>query len=240
MQVVPRIRTPISLEETKAILERLFPEEQVPLIGALVFIETARGQSMQNHNFGNITASEQFSGQAWRPTWFEVDEASSERDKRLHEEMLEGRAPRAFRAYDSPQKGADDFARILRSNFPEILEAASFGEPDNFRVALSKKYSKDYENPAATKTLAQFQEEFGGRPKGQGPVGPSSLHSAPLPTLRYGAAGDAVRALARLMGGPDKALFDADLDRRVRAWQAERGLMPDGTVGPKTWGELLS
>jgi hypothetical protein len=131
---------------------------------SLIWIETASGRAVKNHNLGNITSSETREGDAWRPPWFDFDggdpAAMTDRNLALHEEMLKGRAPRAFRAYGSAELGAADFVRQLRSSFPEVLEAAELGDPDVFRIALSQKYSKDYANPAATRTLAGFFENF--------------------------------------------------------------------------------
>lgn len=170
MNIVPRRNTPIAAAAAAAAVRRAYVQTfgrepsrtAFPLLMALVWIETGRGKSVQNHNFGNITAGKSWPGDAWRPPWFDFDggTAITERNTHLHEEMLKGRAPSAFRAYDTPEAGALDFVRTLRTSFPEVLEAAELGEPDGFRVALSRKYSGDYKNPKSTPTLAQLQAEF--------------------------------------------------------------------------------
>ncbi len=174
MIVVPMQTTRLTAEAAKSHVESawraVFNEEpdpeQLALMMALVWIETARGNSIQNFNFGNITVAESYSGKAWRPPWFEVTEASSERNKSLHEAMLAGKAPKAFKAYDSAQEGALDYLRFTNRVFPNVLEAAKSGDPDTFRQALAKGYSKDYENTKATATFATFQKEFGGGKSG--------------------------------------------------------------------------
>lgn len=120
-----------------------------------------------NHNIGNITASERFDGAVWRPPWFELDPGALQRGEvspklvELHEAMLRGQAPSAFRAYPSADDGARDFARVLAKNFPEVLRAARVPNAENFRKALAEKYSHDYRNPAATKSLAALMRDFG-------------------------------------------------------------------------------
>lgn len=172
MNVVPRKNTPVSEDSAHQAISRAYGEtfgkspetNELALLHALVWIETAQGKSVQNFNLGNITASENFPGDAWRPPWFELDENSSPRDTELHELMLKGKAPRAFRSYPSLEAGARDFVRTLRASFPEVLIAARESDSEKFRVALSQKYSKDYSDPAAGKTLETFRLALGGEP----------------------------------------------------------------------------
>jgi hypothetical protein len=132
------------------------------MLAVLASIETARGGSVQNFNIGNISAGPSYAGAVWRPPWFDPNEAQGNpRLERLHNEMLAGRAPSAFRAYDTSDEGARDFARQLKRNFPEVLQAALVPNADAFRVALSQRYSKDFANPQATAGLAQLMKEYG-------------------------------------------------------------------------------
>jgi hypothetical protein len=170
MIVVPMTTTRLAADAAKSHVEGAWPvvfgrtpdREELALMMALVWIETARGNSIQNFNFGNITVPESYSGKAWRPPWFEVTPESSERNKSLHEAMLAGKAPKAFKAYDTAGEGALDYLAFTKRVFPNVLEAAKSGDADTFRQELAKGYSKDYENPKATATLATFQREFGG------------------------------------------------------------------------------
>jgi hypothetical protein len=177
LQVVPRVNTPVTASDAKSAVESAYRSElgrdpeltqELPLLMALVWIETARGRSVQNNSPGNISASDSYQGKAWRPTWFEVDDSSSDRDKQLHQAMLENRAPSAFRAYDSLAEGAADFIRQLSHTFPEVLDAAAEGDPTGFRDALAQHYSKDYKNtpPGNFESLAK---EFGFDPRVIGP-----------------------------------------------------------------------
>jgi hypothetical protein len=132
-------------------------------LSALVAIETARGRSVQNGNVGNITARADYPGPVWRPTWFELLPNASPRDLALHDEMLRGRAPSAFRAYASPADGARDFARLLlTSGYAPLMKAAASTDVDAFRRELARRYSPDYSNASATRSLTQLVQELGG------------------------------------------------------------------------------
>lgn len=93
---------------------------------AQIAIETANGRGMQNFNVGNlIVSSSQQNGPAlfWRPSWFRIDENSSARDLELHQLMLDGREPSAFRAYGSLEEGIEAYVRRVRERFPTLLQA---------------------------------------------------------------------------------------------------------------------
>jgi N-acetyl-anhydromuramyl-L-alanine amidase AmpD len=56
------------------------------------------------------------------------------------------------------------------------------------------------------------------------------------PTLRRGARGDLVMELqAKIKIASAEGLFDAQTEAAVRQFQRDKGLVPDGIVGPKTW-----
>lgn len=170
MNVVPRVRTPISAGDAArsvvASYHELFGNDPTkPALVAvlsLVWLETGRGESVQNNNLGNLSAGDSFPGDAWRPPWFDFDggTAVTEQNIRLHEKMLRGEAPKAFRAYATREAGALDFVRQLRGAFPEVLAAAELSDPEAFRVALSQKYSHAYDDPKFTTSFRQLFAEF--------------------------------------------------------------------------------
>lgn len=220
MNVVPRIGTPIGENAAATALVKAFhtlfgrdPTKRVLVaVLSLVWVETARGGAVKNNNLGNISAAPSFSGNAWRPPWFDFDggqeKVMTERNLHLHEEMLKGRAPSAFRAYDNADAGALDLVRQLRGTFPEVLDAAETGDPNRFREALAQKYSKDYADPAATESFRQFFEDFDRKitaPPGTVEVGGRELKIAPL-LVGFGiAATAAVIAWATLRVTPAPA-----------------------------------
>lgn len=261
MQVVERRNTPITAQAARDAFARAYVREfgttpsidEAALLLALVWIETAQGKSVQNFSPGNVTASDRYEGSAWRPPWFELSPASTDRERQLNADMRAGKAPRAFRAFDSLDAGMVDFVHVLRRDFPEVMAAAKTGDPDHFRVALSQAYSGDYKNAAATRTLSTFMSEFGGSPKaraGSAAVAALDSHSLPLvslPRLRLGSSGNAVELWRALLAGllpassrtaqPER--FDAPLDEATRGFQGAHGLDVDGVVGPLTWARMI-
>ena len=111
-------------------------------------IETAHGSAQNNHNYGNFHAADNYSGNAFRPSWYTVTDQSSDQMKALHTRMLSGDAPKAFRAYASPGDGVSDFLHVLLDSderYPPLIEAMKGGDPDEFIQALHDTgYSRDY------------------------------------------------------------------------------------------------
>jgi|WetSurMetagenome_2_1015567.scaffolds.fasta_scaffold225551_2 hypothetical protein len=146
MQIVPATQTPLTAESSAEWLNQsiALDREQGPLIAALIWVESGAGNLTQ-HNPGNVTASERWEGKAWRPPWYEPPaDNATQKIKDLHLKMLRGEAPKAFRAFDDFAQGYADFARVLQTNFPAVLTAASSGDVPTFVTELSRKYSKDY------------------------------------------------------------------------------------------------
>ena len=65
-----------------------------------------------------------------------------------------------------------------------------------------------------------------------------SSGSAPRGTLRRGAQGELVKRLQGLLALEANGSFTGPTEARVRAFQRQHGLVPDGIVGPKTWQAL--
>ena len=57
-------------------------------------------------------------------------------------------------------------------------------------------------------------------------------------TLRRGDTGDLVTELQRKLRVEQAGTFGPKTEAAVRAFQRERGMVPDGIVGPKTWAAL--
>ena len=170
MQIVPAVSTPITAEQAKVALVAALPgidRETGTLLLALVWIETARGHLM-NWNAGNISAGAQWPGNAWRPPWFELTAETLLHPNlvALHEKMLHGQAPSAFRAYGSLLEGFQDFAHVLQHQFQSVLAAAKTGDARTFVTALHDSgYSRDY-SPAHVPTIAALQSELGAQFEG--------------------------------------------------------------------------
>lgn len=163
MQIVPAVVTPITAEQARVALVAAMPgidRETGTLLLALVWIETARGHLM-NNNAGNITAGPQWPGNAWRPPWFDLSTATTPHLLELHEKMIHGQAPSAFRAYGSLLEGFQDFAHVLQHQFQSVLAAAKTGDARAFVQALHDSgYSRDY-SPAHVPSFTALQSELG-------------------------------------------------------------------------------
>jgi GH25 family lysozyme M1 (1,4-beta-N-acetylmuramidase) len=57
-------------------------------------------------------------------------------------------------------------------------------------------------------------------------------------TMIKGAAGDRVKWVQRRLGVQQNGLFDAAMENALRAFQARKGLVPDGRVDPRTFAYL--
>lgn len=123
-------------------------------------METANWGSIQNWNVGNITLAERQSGRAWRPPWF-APPFRTPRDQALHAEMLAGKAPKAFAAYDDLEDGALGYVERLHVRFPEIVVAAEAGDARKVAIAINKAYCPGCFGAAETRNLRALAEKFG-------------------------------------------------------------------------------
>jgi hypothetical protein len=149
---VPATATPVSKQEaisllTVALTDQLGqpPPEQVGVYSlALAWVETSQGRSIIQNNAGNVSCNDDgrgWSGNYWRPPWFTGD---NPKFAALHLRMLEGQAPRAFRAYPSQQAGWNDFVHEVVRRKP-LLAAMMSDDPLAVAMALhDTNYSKDY------------------------------------------------------------------------------------------------
>lgn len=168
MAVVARQNTPLSKEHAAKLVRAKLRELGLPasagpiLTGYSWGIETGRGKSSQNHSLGNITATKDWRGDIWRPPWYSVDAGSSARNLELHEQMLKGQAPSAFRAYGSFDEGVEDYLRFLNQpHFRPIIDAASLNDPGRTIAAIkSTSYAPEADLIKHTATLLQLRDEL--------------------------------------------------------------------------------
>ena len=117
---VAAIRTPVSKEQAatfvvdglRAKLGREPSEQEAVYTFALAWVESGRGQSIYQHNPGNVSCYDDgrgWSGDFWRPPWYPAQH--DPKYDYLHQRMLDGKAPRAFRAYPDAQSGWNDYLR---------------------------------------------------------------------------------------------------------------------------------
>lgn len=143
MNIVPRVVTTISEADAAAAILRAFPmprkmnrQEAELYLAHIWAIEDARGNGVLNNNPGNLTAAESYVGDAYRPSWFELTDTSSEKDKARHADMLAGKAPSAFRSYPSFDQGLTDYFKFIFQKFVPLASAANSGDPVRFANAI--------------------------------------------------------------------------------------------------------
>jgi len=86
------------------------------------WLETKGTTGMWRFNWGNLSAGGfadgverlAWKGDVWRPPWFAPAEGADARTLELHEKMLSGTAPSAFRAYEGHRQGAQGYVTLLQ------------------------------------------------------------------------------------------------------------------------------
>lgn len=150
--VVSATKTPVTEQEAVVLLTTALtkslgqpPPEHIGLyLLALAWIESGRGKSVVCNNPGNLMArgyrrgSEYsvWSGNYWRPEWFSSP-------GQLHDAMVSGNAPSAFRAYPSAVDGWEDYVALVVKK-QELLTSAMNDDVSDFVRALHATYSPDY------------------------------------------------------------------------------------------------
>jgi hypothetical protein len=164
---VNRVQTPCTRQQVAPLLVTCLREigetptqGQCALLLAQVMLETANGAQCNNWNVGNITSREWETSTFFRPEWYEVDETSSGKLQWLHQQMLAGKAPRAFAAYDSLEAGVRSYVVDLKHMFPSLLEASRTGSAPIFADAIrSSKYTPDAP-PGTADSIASRQRQY--------------------------------------------------------------------------------
>jgi hypothetical protein len=138
---LPRFRTPINAKDAAGHLTAALARHGVQanrngqsLLLAQVWLETARGQSCDNNNPGNITGESELG--YFRPVWFAPGPDASPHILHLHELMLKGQAPNKFRAYPSFAEGFSDYAGHLARRYGSIVDAANKNDAEAMATAI--------------------------------------------------------------------------------------------------------
>ena len=149
MPAVPRQNTPLTADETAPLFleawgDRPLTQVQAEYLLGLIWNENRKGAAIQNFNWGNLSVSDKSSDNFWRPPWFDSDEIAALPDgarktnlEEKHELMLNGQAPRAFRAFESHDEGARAWVDALERRFPDIPRAAATGNATRFANAVA-------------------------------------------------------------------------------------------------------
>jgi len=132
-QEVPLTRTVTSREEMRAALGRAYEQRlgepatpaALDLLSAQASLETGRGRSMYNFNFGGIkgTSPEGLTTVARTHEW----SGATRYETHAH-----------FRAYGSLDEGAQDFLSLLHRRYGDAVEAAGRGDVAGYAHALKQ------------------------------------------------------------------------------------------------------
>jgi hypothetical protein len=175
---LPAARTPLTRDATAAALVpayvRVFgappDRSRAELLLAQVWLENANGQSIIDHNIGNLTTSATSGADYWRPPWFDLDAVNALPDTdpnkarylSLNARMQAGTAPSAFRAFDTFDQGFDAWLHLLATPAKApILAAASSGDADAFAKAIfDTGYCPDPECKAAGPSYLKLRDQI--------------------------------------------------------------------------------
>lgn len=177
MTEVPATPTPLNRDNTAARFLNAYQDafgelpdrNRAELLLAMVWLENANGQSIIQHNWGNLSTVPSAGGDFWRPPWFDLDQVQAMEDGakksrllNVHQRMLDGKAPEAFRAFESHELGARAWLKLLQQErMRPILDAASSGDATRFAHAIfSTGYCPDPECKAAGPSYAKLRDQI--------------------------------------------------------------------------------
>ncbi len=163
MPEVPRVETPFQeasiaeLLRLELLAQKLDPHRDMcALLLAQIAFETSRGHACQNRNVGNLTAFDNGAPDFYRPVWFEP--SSDPHLQALHEAMLKGQAPRAFRSF--PSFAAGVAAYVFAAKHLGVLEAARTGDAEvTAQVIKTGGYTPDAPSSLA-RTLDTLRDDY--------------------------------------------------------------------------------
>jgi len=163
-------RTPLAPSETARVLvasyERLLGRRPTrplaELLLAHIWLENRRGSAIFEHDWGNITAGASWTGPIWRPPWYDPPPDAPARILRLHELMLQGKAPSAFRSYPSHDVGSTAYLRLVHgARYRPLITAAASGDVAAFaRAVHDTGYCPDCKPGPTAHTLAQLRDDI--------------------------------------------------------------------------------
>lgn len=169
MPEVPRTLTPITMATAAPLLESALQaagvadldRDMCSLLLAQIALEVSNGNACNNHNPGNITASDTGTRDYFRPAWFSVTPQSPQNLQDLNAQMQKGQAPKAFRAYPDFPSGFNDHAATLAHQFAAIINAARTGDALQVAGAIrSSGYTPGINLTATAASLDSLRKGF--------------------------------------------------------------------------------
>lgn len=164
MPEVARVQTPFQeasiaeLLRLELIAQRLDPHrDMAALLLAQIALETARGQSCQNHNVGNITALDSGAADFYRPVWFDPNQTDP-RLQVLHKAMTKGAAPRAFRSFASFTAGVAGY--VTAAKHLGVVEAARSGDAETTATIIKTGGYTPDAPPGTGRSLDTLRDQY--------------------------------------------------------------------------------
>jgi hypothetical protein len=131
--------------------------------------ETRHGKSIIAHNWGNVSTRQDSGHDWWLPTWLDADYIAAQPEGPRLEQLYklelaatQGKAPEAFRAYDSHEEGADAWLGLLATDrYTRIVQAR--GPEELWRAVWETGYcyEGDCNHDAVRQTYASIWEATG-------------------------------------------------------------------------------
>ena len=142
-------------------------------------------------------------------------------------------------------KGSSDHVGIVEKvsgGYITVIEGNYSNSVKRRTLSVNGKYIRGYGVPKYDAESAESNTEV----KPEAPKVESAVNIT-LAVLKKGSKGEQVKALQRMLyamgynigSNPIDGDFGSKTDTAIRAYQKNKGLEVDGSVGPKTWNKLL-
>jgi len=139
-----------------------------------------------------------------------------------------------------PQVQLDAYHRGVAAILTHIgKDSSSCGGHKEYDLPHGRKDDPDLDMNAFRSSVAAIMGGTAPAPILIPAAEPATAAGAPgRPTLRRGATGDLVKQVQAKVGASVDGNFGPNTEAKVRTFQRDHGLVPDGIVGPKTWAAL--
>jgi hypothetical protein len=237
-------------EIVRSVLSRLLPgcnEDAVSICTAIAFLESNYGRSWTGPMKGSKNWGAVQAGGSWHGA------VALQGDTYVSTSGGTVRYTRKFRVYETDDQAAEDFCRIVIGYggraVPALLSGDVLGVSQALRLHRAKKDGGQdlvgrlgyYEGHGASPEIREHNHAaaiWSALIQAGKEIGCGTVQGLPTPpTVRAGDVGPWCNMIRSCLGLPQGEDFPV---QAVRDFQVGRRLTPDATVGPATWGYLLS
>ena len=142
----------------------------------------------------------------------------------------------AFRAYDNTRQCIYNYYELLNTSLYSRVKADANYSTQMAQIKTCGYMTSSTEVDSVIKVINRYNLTRFDTKLDK----PSTI----LPILRKGDRNDYVKAWQTFLNGAGypcgkiDGIFGKKTEAAVKAWQSDHGLVPDGIIGPKTWGSL--